>query len=319
VSVEGSGLIKCEVAPSSVDRLEAALGSILAAVLQQDFKLAADGGSARFVGEEDSVAFSVSEMVKRVKHELTEKEQAELEKWERKAQRARLGGDWRIAFSRPTFPEWDYVPTGQLSFELEHIYVWGGSSPRRTFRDAKVQRLEYIGSDIAVGVAVLAATKTADRLRREEQERRREEQRRLRELALHAKHIEERRTSSLEGLLVELEQASRLRRLLEGLRASLRQIPNPRVAEFIRWSEIHLGQREAALSAEGLERQFQEQRLFGDDDDHQLRPPYCYWGPRPNQAWGRSRRGWRSTDEHKEGAAEKGNQDRNDHRAAEQA
>jgi hypothetical protein len=276
VAVDASGLIKCAVAPASVDRLATALGPIIDAVAQQGFRLAADGGAARFVGEEETVAFSITEAVRRVKHELTEKERAVQEKWERKAERARLRNEWDIYFSRPTFPEWDYVPTGQLSFELEHIYVWSGASPRRTFRDAKVQRLENMASDIAVGVAVLAAAKTADRIRREEEKRRAEEQRRLRELGLRAKHVEERRTSALDTILVELEQANRVRRLLDGLRRGLSEAPASRIAEFIRWSEHHLAEREAALGAEGLGRRFEEQRLFGYDDGEGFRPPHWY-------------------------------------------
>src|SRR3546814_4006555 len=97
-----------------------------------------------------------------------------------------------VTFSRLRRPEWDYHPTGKLSFELEHRYLLAGS-PRRSFRDAKIQRLETMASDIAVGIAVLAAAKKEDRLRREEQAREREEARRQRALVLRSRHVEERR------------------------------------------------------------------------------------------------------------------------------
>jgi hypothetical protein len=72
----------------------------------------------------ERVSFSVTEIVKRVKHELTDKERVEEEKWTRKRERASVRNEWsEIFFSRPQFPEWDYLPTGQLSFELEHVYV----------------------------------------------------------------------------------------------------------------------------------------------------------------------------------------------------
>ena len=277
VLVDGSGLIKCEVAPSSIDRLAAALGPIVAAVTQQGFKLAADGGAARFTSDEQTVGLSITEAVRRVKHELTDKERAEEDKWRRKRERSRVRNEWDDVFlSRPTFPEWDYAPTGQLSFELEHIYVWGGSSPRRTFRDAKVQRLENMASDIAVGVAVLAAAKTADRLRREQEQRRVEEQRRLRELALRDKHIEERRTSAVDNLLAELELSNRLRRLLDRLHEDLGETTDARVEEFTRWSELHLAEREAALTADQLAKRFEAQKLFGDDDGDGFQSPHWY-------------------------------------------
>jgi hypothetical protein len=73
-------------------------------------------------------------------------------------------------------PEWDYHPTGHLAFELEHFYLLAGA-PRRSFKDAKVQRLENMASDIAVGIAVLAAARKDDRAKRDEQARQREEER----------------------------------------------------------------------------------------------------------------------------------------------
>ena len=273
VSVATAGLIKCEVAPSSVERLERILNGIVAAAGQQGFRVDGKGEWAKFAGEDESVAFSIAETVKRVKHELTEKERAEEEKWNRKRERARLRNEWNeVFFSRPRFREWDYHPTGLLSFEFEHVFAWRGISPRRSFRDARVQRLENMASDIAVGLAVLAATKKADRLRRQEEQRSAEEQRRLRELALRAKHIEERRTAALETILTEVEQVDRLRRLLGALREAAGEKADPRVAEFVRWAEDHLATRGDALAAKGLSRRFEDQRLFGEDDDHGFRP-----------------------------------------------
>ena len=56
----------------------------------------------------------------------------------------------------------------------------------------------------------------------------------------------------------------------------MRKTPDPRVLEFIRWSELHLEQRERALTAEQLGKRFVDQRLFGDDDGDGFRPPHWY-------------------------------------------
>jgi hypothetical protein len=275
--VEAAGLIKCEVAPSSVERLASILHGIVAAASQQGFRIISEGGVAKFVGGEESVAFSIIEKTTRVKHELTEQERAAEETWHRKVERRRHRNEWdEIYFSRPTFPEWDYHPTGQLWFEFEHVYVWNGPSPRRSFRDAKVQRLENMASDIGVGLAVLAAAKTAQRLRAEAEQRRIEEERRLRELALRARHIEERRASALGAILVEIEEGDRLRLLLGSIRETVGDDAAPRVTEFLRWAEDHLAARDTALAAGALQDRFEEQRLFGEDDDHAFRPPYWH-------------------------------------------
>lgn len=152
--------------------------------------------------------------------------------------------------------------------------MWDGPSPRRSFRDGKVQRLENMAGDIAVGVAVLAATKRNQRLQQEERQRREEEQRRLRELALRAEHVEERRAAALEKILEEVEQVGRLSRLLGSLHEWAGEATDPRVREFVRWAQARLAVREAALAAESLGRRFGDQRLFGEDDDHAFRPPH---------------------------------------------
>lgn len=55
-----------------------------------------------------------------------------------------------------------------IAFELEQSYLIGGS-PRRSFKDAKIQRVENMAGDIAVGVAVLAVAKKDDILRQRAQ------------------------------------------------------------------------------------------------------------------------------------------------------
>jgi hypothetical protein len=161
-------------------------------------------------------------------------------------------------------------------FELEHSYLLG-RSPRRSFKDAKVQRIENMASDIAVGIAVLAAAKKDDHVKREEQARQCKEERRLREVALRRDHIAERRGKALDEVLEEMAALDRLRRLVAGLRGDEMVGSVGRLAEFFALAERRLASREASLSADGLEQRFEKQKLFGDDDDHAFRPPYGYY------------------------------------------
>jgi hypothetical protein len=204
---------------------------------------------------------------------LTEAERAEEEVWKRKYDRAAKRDPWDVVFLEPLrFPEWDYHPTGQLSFEFERVYVSGGPGPRRSFRDAKVQRLENMASDIAVGLAVLAAAKTEQRLRCEAEQRRIDEERRRHELAARIKHIEDRRTAGLGAILTELDEIDRLRRLIAMLMAEVSAQPTPRLAAFMAWAKTYLTSREARLSAQAMESRFTAEHLFGDDDDHDFKP-----------------------------------------------
>jgi len=279
VTVEGLNVIKVSVAPASIDRVELALGRIVAAAEALRIKLMRGDNSASFRCEGETIGFSISEGVRREKHVPTEKELAEQEAARKRRERNWNNPDsWRadLNWSALRGPEWDYHPTGQLAFELEQSYLLGGS-PRRSFKDAKVQRIENMASDIAVGIAVLAAAKKDDRSKREEQARREAEARRQRELALRHDHIAERRGKALDEVLDEMASLDRLRRLVANLRAEGMSGSTGRVAEFLALAERRLALREAALSADGLEERFEKNKLFGNDDDHAFRPPYGYY------------------------------------------
>lgn len=134
------------------------------------------------------------------------------------------------------------------------------SAPRHSFRDVKIQRLENMASDNAVGPAVLSAAKTEERLRREVEQRRIEEQRRSRELAARVKHIEDRRISGLSTLLSELDELDRLRRLIAMLTEEILAEPSPRLSAFLAWIREHLAQHGARLSPQAIEDRFEVER-----------------------------------------------------------
>ena len=277
VKVDGNGFIKCEAAVSSVDRLLVALPRIARAAARQGFDLVAGEGAAEFRSESETVGFSITESVRREKHTLTDAEQAKERAWQRKRDRVARGNSWdTLFFDKPRFPEWDYRPTGQLSFEFEHVYVLNGVAPRRRFRDAKIQRLENMAADIAIGLAVLAAVKTEQRLEREAQRKKFEEERRLRELAQRARHTEERRLAGLDEVLSELDKLDRLRRLISILTSEVSAGPTPRVSTFLEWAKEHLAEREASLLPNAVEKRFETERLFGDDDDDGFTPSGWY-------------------------------------------
>jgi hypothetical protein len=271
-----AGLIDCEITAASIDRAETVLTAIAAAAMQQGFELNAVERAVKFVRQDEAIGFSLTETVKRVKHEPTEKETAALEKWQRKRARERYSNPWGASWSdRPQIPEWEWHSTGQLSFEFENVYG-PGPSPRKTFRDAKLQRLETLAADIGVGLAVLAAVKKEGRRLHEERERERQEEQRVRELAQRLAHVEERRVDALATILKEAEALDRLRRILRDVRATASGNNDSRVTEFLRWIDGHLAAQEKALTAEGLAARFEEKRLFGDDDDYGFRAPCSY-------------------------------------------
>ena len=275
VATDAPDLVSCSIAPESIDRLATALQRIAAAARHQGFRLQAGGRHAQFSGEDETLDVSISEQVRRIRHVLTAKEQAEEDAWRRKRERRRKGNPWDWEFDpRPSFPEWDYVRTGLLGIELERIYVPLGSGPRKSFRDAKTQRLENMATDIGVALAVLATAKREERERRAEAERVRSAERRERERPLREAHVADRRRAGLASILAELADLARLRSLMSRLAAAPGEDPHPRLAELIDWSRAELARREAALSSDGIEDRLTRDRLFGDDDDHDFRAPF---------------------------------------------
>jgi hypothetical protein len=88
-SVAGPGLIKCDVAPETIDRLGVILSQIVQAATMQGFRLIDGDPSARFSDEAESVGFAISELTRREKHILTEAEQAKEDGWLLKRERAK--------------------------------------------------------------------------------------------------------------------------------------------------------------------------------------------------------------------------------------
>lgn len=69
VTVEGLNVIKVSIAPASIDRLELALGRIAAAAEALGIKLVRGEKSASFQCEGETIGFSISEGVRREKHD----------------------------------------------------------------------------------------------------------------------------------------------------------------------------------------------------------------------------------------------------------
>lgn len=265
VSVSQQGLIAIEIAPASVVRIEQCLNRIVAAAQLQGFDLNGKGERAAFTDGVVTIPFTLKETIKRSKHVPTEQELAEQEKQRKDRDRrwARNSVDSVIAFSlRNPWPEWDHDPTGQVAFEMD-VYLRYASQIRRSFKDAKIQRLENMAADIAVGMAVLGAAKREDDRKAEEARLREEEATRLRIEAKRRDYIEDRRSKVLGEVFARLERRDQLRLVVSQLTAELGHDDSARTAEFVRWARKVLERAEQRMSVAGLEALFEAEHVFG--------------------------------------------------------
>lgn len=279
VSVAVDEIVRCEIAPASINRVKLILQRLVAAAEDQDFELRQASRSPHFVGHGHSISISITETFRRVKHVPTAKEQAALAAWEKRNNRRKLSWEWGEHDSYPRMPEWDYLLSDQLGIELSSVYIPGERSPRSTWRDGKTQRLEEITADIAVGMVVLAAAKTEAKRLHDEAEEQRRQARLKREMPFRLKYIAQRRSEGLDGVLDDMVKLAHFRQLIGQLRSNYAaDADQPRVAEFLTWAEDELISRESGLSPGGLEQRFGKANLFGDDDDHDFVAPRVSYG-----------------------------------------
>lgn len=269
ISVGGADILRCTVSMAAINRLADFLPALLGAAAVQGFEIEAADKGARFKSAEETITISVVETVDRRPHTPTEAELAKVAAWEKKRDASRHRNSWSFVSNhdRPTIPEWDYMPSGKIGIEFEQVWTQARVAPRRAFRDGKTQTLEAMVSDIAVGLAVLAAAKTQVRLEREARQLAWQAEQDRQEQAARLTFIEERRVKALDAILMDMESLDRLRRLIGLLRAEQRETPAPRVATFLAWADATLDARTAGLSPAALEAWFDDSRLFGNDDD----------------------------------------------------
>lgn len=261
------GLIRCSVAKGSIGRLSTILPRLEAMAKIQGFSLTDDDKPCSFSNGKQSVTFTVNETFRREKHEPTQKEKAALAVWEKR----RKAQNWRYLDNDPypRQPDWDYSPTGELSIDLETVWSYHHSMPRRAFKDGKRQRLEDMAAKVAIGIVIAAEAKAARQRSEEEQARAQERQRRLREREERRKRLDDQRNAELNALIALQERAGQL----EGLAATIDDM-GPRADEshvsvFRHWLNQQLSEIRAQFSLVGLEERFAKRSLFGFDD-------YCF-------------------------------------------
>jgi len=141
-------------APDSILNLEVTVESIDRAILIADFLLKelekrsvsitidSKNKQTLLIACGTSVEFSITEHVRRTRHEITpEEKRAQDRYWNRT--------DWRSSGTPPHIPQFDYHPTGELT-------VTAGRWPSRNWRDTKTTPLEKRLPEIVVGILTVA-------------------------------------------------------------------------------------------------------------------------------------------------------------------
>lgn len=211
VAISGPAFFDLSVGSESIERASAFLSALAIAAEARGHKIAKGDRAPVFVIEDEVLEIKIIEQIAKSKHVPTEAELAAIAKWEERQQRRNRSWGYSSWTPRPTPPEWDYAPSGNLRV-LINEGQYGYNGLRKSFGDGKTQRLENLVNAILEAFATWSAAIKAKRIEDERRRQEREEERRRWE--------EQRRRNALEGkrveaLLKSLERWEQRRRILD--------------------------------------------------------------------------------------------------------
>jgi hypothetical protein len=205
-------VLHLSVAPSSLERSLSIANTLINAVEKLGFEVNIDsqnGTTLLHWKENDTkVEFSLTEHVRRTRHEITPAEQLARQRyWDR----SRLNSSATF----PNIPDYDYAPTGVLTMKV-------GRWPSRAWNDTPRTKLEQRLSEVVAGVVAVAQGTYA-----REQEQRLREESRLQAIA-RFEYLTKRRADEIERLTkletsaTNWERATKLRAFAEAVEKQAR-------------------------------------------------------------------------------------------------
>jgi hypothetical protein len=229
--------LKASVSPAMQERAADFAHRFVTMAEEKGHTLQAGDDGLTLLVDGEVLKMELVEKLGKIPHVMTSKEATEKKKWEeRNAKRIR---DWGLNYySRPSIPEFDYFPSGDLSFQFTET---GYNGLRRTFADGKIQRLETMVERICAAAEKIAAARKADRTAREQREREWAEQARLRKEQEKLQGLEKKRIEDLEKSAKAWRHANQLRAYIEEVRSQVDRCEDPDAAmKWVVWAEAYL-------------------------------------------------------------------------------
>lgn len=131
VHLSGKGLFTVAAAPARADRMGGLLTLLVGAMETRGWAVEDGEKGLHLVPDGEPITFDITEQTERVRHQITEAEQAALRKYEEARERAMRRASWSLGPDRPAIPEWDYVPTGRFVLSLAEGTLGARVTPHR--------------------------------------------------------------------------------------------------------------------------------------------------------------------------------------------
>jgi hypothetical protein len=203
VSVEDPKLIPLNISPAQIDRAITFLQTLMRSVHPE--KTSSETQPLSFEVDGETVTLRLTEKTEATRHEPTEKEQANLQKWEAERERRQKRGDWWGGPDKPHIPEREHHPTGNLVLTIDEGHHWDGL--RRKFSDGKKRRLESMVDAIIEAATILVAARKAKRIEDQRQAEEWAEQARRRKEYERQITLQEKRIEALDKQLARFSKA----------------------------------------------------------------------------------------------------------------
>lgn len=274
--VEGECGITIGIA--SIERAITILDSLARALEQRGLALEPTGKRMRVAVANDLVEFELSEVTRWVPYEPTTYELANEARRDREIQRYDRAGIPRPShlYGR-SYPATFHKRTGQLFIEMAG---WDGGL-RRKWADGKKQRLENVVPSIVDGLELILASRKVRREKQEEEDRIRAERQRRWALADARVKREEERAGFTNELIDRHAEIRRLLAWVAEAGPSSADIPDSSYSRMIEWVRARLDALQASVSADGIESQLVEQKLFPASGADELHDPLGEPPPKP--------------------------------------
>ena len=254
IAIIGEGLLSMRLGAGSVERAIFILDSIARGLEAREISCTFAGKHVEVRRGVDKVPFILAETIKRRKHEPTVEESKAEERYRRSARYR----DWAFTYERQ-YPEFDYIPTGELTISIE---AWSMDQRRRNWRDNSRATLGAQLDSIIVELHGWIDYRRDDRLKDERNAR-------LRRRAKENRQRTEARTKREEErdeLLDEIVEMGRKAEQLQSWIAWAEGIEDAETQRMLTWARLRLGELERALDPASFGDWLRERTLFPEID-----------------------------------------------------
>jgi muconolactone delta-isomerase len=251
----GSEVFHIRAHPETLERVGTFLNALVYQAKSRDYRFVPGRDGLEVVADNEAIAFSVYQTIRRTRHVETEEERRRVERWDARHRHNR--SSWQ---GRPTIPYYDFLPTGEMVIELGRWTRYEGV--QRRFADTRSRKIEERIGEVLVSFAAFAAGEKVERARAQERAQSAEIARLGRAEQARLAKLEANRVEFLEQKLLQVEERDRLAAFLASLEGRCDHPDHECYREFRSWVQQRLAGMNARLSREAIARELSEVEAF---------------------------------------------------------